>query len=86
MQKIAIQLYLDPEQNRALTYLSKLRKRSKAAIIRECIESFLAKLPPEEDPILRVVGLGDSGHKDLSEKHDEYLSGLGSLPDGNNLR
>lgn len=77
MQKVAIQIYLDPEQNRTLTYLSRVRKQSKAAIIRSCIEEFLAKLPAEEDPILRVVGLGDSGHTEISERHDEYLTGVG---------
>jgi hypothetical protein len=77
MQKVAIQIYLDPEQNRALTYLSKARKRSKAAIIRSCIDDFLANLPVEEDPLLKVVGLGDSGHTDLSERHDDYLAGVG---------
>jgi len=76
MQKVAIQIYLEPEQNRALMYLSKVQKRSKAAIIRSCIESFLADLPAEEDPIQRVVGLGDSGHTDLSEKHDAYLTSI----------
>jgi hypothetical protein len=75
MQKVAIQIYLDPGQNRALTHLSKVRKRSKAAIIRTCIEDFLANLPTEEDPILKIVGLGDSGHTDISERHDEYLAG-----------
>ena len=77
MRKIAIQIYLDPEQNRALTYLAKVRKRSKAGIIRNCIEDFLANLPSEEDPILKIIGLGDSGHTDLSERHDEYLAKIG---------
>jgi len=77
MQKVAIQIYLDPGQNRALTYLSKVRKRSKAAIIRSCIEDFLANLPAEEDPVLKVIGLGDSGHTDISERHDEYLARVG---------
>lgn len=77
MQKVAIQVYLDPEQNRVLTYLAKVQKRSKAAIIRRCIDDFLATLPAEEDPILRVIGLGDSGHTDVSERHDDYLARAG---------
>jgi predicted transcriptional regulator len=77
MKKIAIQVYLDPDQDRVLSHLSKAQNRSKAAIIRGCIQDYLAKLPPEEDPILKIIGLGDSGRTDLSEKHDEYLVRLG---------
>jgi hypothetical protein len=73
MKKIAIQVYLDPDQDRVLAHLSKSQRRSKAAIIRSCIHDYLAKLPAEEDPILKIIGLGKSGHTDLSEKHDEYL-------------
>lgn len=77
MKKVAIQVYLDPEQDRVLGHLSKTQKRSKGAIIRACIQDYLAKLPPGEDPILKIIGLGDSGHTDISEKHDEYLVRLG---------
>jgi hypothetical protein len=77
MKKIAIQVYLDPDQDRVLGHLSKAQNRSKAAIIRACIQDYLAKLPPDEDPILKIIGLGDSGQTDISEKHDEYLVRLG---------
>jgi len=73
MKKVAIQVYLDPDQNRVLSHLSKTGKRSKAAIIRACIQDYLAKLPPEEDPVFKIIGLGDSERTDISEKHDEYL-------------
>lgn len=76
MNKIAVQIYLDPEQDRVLTHLSKTQNRSKGAIIRACIQEFLSRLPPEQDPILDIVGLGESGHSDLSEKHDDYLCDL----------
>ena len=77
MKKVAIQVYLDPEQDRVLSHLSKTRKRSKAAIIRACIQDYLAKLTPEEDPVFKLIGIGDSGRTDISEKHDEYLIQLG---------
>jgi len=73
MNKVSIQVYLDPEQDRVITHLSKRKKQSKAAIIRACIQDFLSRLPPEEDPVLKVIGLGESGRSDLSEKHDDYL-------------
>ncbi|MBW1800983.1 MAG: CopG family transcriptional regulator [Deltaproteobacteria bacterium] len=73
MKKVAIQVYIDQEQDRVLGYLSKTQKRSKASIIRTCLQDYLARLPVEEDPILKVIGLGDSGYTDISEKHDDYL-------------
>lgn len=76
MNRIAVQIYLDPEQDRVLSQLSKARKRSKAAIIRSCIEDYLSRLPPEEDPILEIIGLGESGRTDLSEEHDRHLCDL----------
>jgi hypothetical protein len=77
MKKVAIQIYLDPDQDRVLGHLSKTQKRSKAAIIRACIDDYLANLPPDDDPILKIIGLGDSGRTDISEKHDDYLVSLG---------
>ena len=78
MKKVAIQVYLDPDQDRVLGYLSKTQKRSKASIIRACLQDYIARIPLEEDPILKVIGLGESGYTDISEKHDEYLIRLGT--------
>jgi hypothetical protein len=33
----------------------------------------LEGLPPDDDPLLDIIGLYDSGSGDLAEKHDEYL-------------
>jgi hypothetical protein len=34
----------------------------------------LEDLPPEEDPLLEIIALYDSGVGDLAEKHDDYLA------------
>ena len=47
---------------------------SKAEIIRRSLENLLKELPVEEDPALGLLGLGRSGKRDLSDKHDQYLS------------
>lgn len=73
MKKVAIQIYLDPEQNRVISKLSKAKGKSKTALIRSCIERFIADIPIEEDPALGVMGLGTSGIKDISERHDEMV-------------
>ena len=45
-----------------------------AGLVREGVDNLLQEVPPEEDPLLEVVGLYDSGIGDLSEKHDEYIA------------
>lgn len=73
MKKVAIQIYLDPEQNRVISKLSKAKGKSKTALIRSCIERFIADIPLEDDPALSLMGLGASGKKDISDRHDEIL-------------
>ena len=72
-KKISTQIYLEPEQDKVIALLSKSSGKSKAAIIRSCISRFLSSLPLEKDPALGIVNLGDSGKKDIAERHDEYL-------------
>ncbi len=74
VKKIPIQIYLEPEQEKVIGLLSKTSGKSKAAIIRSCISKFIASLPPEKDPALRIMNLGDSGRKDIAKTHDEYLT------------
>ena len=73
MKKVAIQIYLDPEQNRVISRISKAKGKSKAALIRSCIERFVADIPLEDDPALGVMNLGSSCKHDISERHDEIL-------------
>jgi len=73
-KKIPIQVYLEPEQQRIIDILSKSSGKSRAAIIRLCISKFIESLPPEEDPALKIMNLGASGRKDISERHDDYLT------------
>ena len=49
---------------------------SLAELIRRTIDRYLAELPVEEDPALRVIGLGRSGRSDMASKHDDYLAAL----------
>ncbi len=72
--KKPLQVYLRSDQLDALRALSKRRKESIARLVRKGVDKLLEEIPPEEDPLLEVVGLYDSGIGDLSEKHDEYLA------------
>jgi hypothetical protein len=47
-----------------------------AALVRQGVDLLLEGLPPDEDPLLDIVGLFDSGRGDLAEKHDAILEEL----------
>ena len=72
--KKPLQVYLRSGQLDALRALAKRRGESIAALVRKGVDKLLDEVPPEEDPLLEVIGLYDSGVGDLSEKHDEYLA------------
>ena len=74
LKKVPIQIYLEPNQNKAIEALSKKTGKSKAAIIRACISKFVENLPLEEDPAMDIVALGSSGKKDIAKRHDDYLT------------
>jgi hypothetical protein len=72
--KKPLQVYLRTDQLDALRALAKRRGESMAGLIRVGVDKLLQEVPPEEDPLLEVVGIYDSGIGDLSEKHDEYIA------------
>ncbi len=74
--KKPLQVYLRVDQLDALRALSRRKGESIAALVRKGVDRLLEEIPPEEDPLLEVVGLYDSGLGDLSEKHDQYLAQL----------
>lgn len=74
LTKHPIQIYLRPEQIEALRHLAKRRKVPVSELIRRGVDRLLSEVPAEEDPLWDIVGLVDSGPRDLAEKHDEYLT------------
>ncbi|MBW1981732.1 MAG: hypothetical protein JRJ12_10985 [Deltaproteobacteria bacterium] len=74
LKKRPVQIYLDPNQDRVLTMLARSSGKSKAGIIRSCIDRFLASLPADQDPLLDIVGLGSSNKGDVAARHDQYLT------------
>ena len=71
--KKPIQVYLRPEQLDALRGLSQRRDVAIAELVRQGVDRLLAEVPPEEDPLLDIIGIANSRLGDLAEKHDEYL-------------
>jgi hypothetical protein len=76
LTKKPFQIYLRQDQMAALRQIAEQRGVSIAELVREGIDHLLVSLPVEDDPLLDIVGLGDSGLGDLAEKHDAYLADL----------
>ena len=75
-KKKPIQIYLRDDQEIALRSVAERRGESLAALVRAGVDLFLEGLPPDEDPLLDIVGLFDSGVTDLAKNHDAYLAEL----------
>lgn len=74
LTKRPIQVYLEEHQDRALRAVAEAQNVSIAELVRRSVDLLLAQLPIEDDPAMKIVGLGHSGIGDLAEKHDEYLA------------
>jgi 16S rRNA U516 pseudouridylate synthase RsuA-like enzyme len=74
LAKRPIQIYLEERQDRALRRIAEEKGISLSELIRRSIDLYLENLPVEDDPALKIVGLGRSGLGDLAERHDEYLT------------
>ena len=74
--KKPLQVYLRANQLDALRSLSKRRGESMAELVREGVDKILEEVLPEENPLLEIIGIFDSGVGNLSEKHDEVLTNM----------
>lgn len=76
---IATNIRLPEDLLKALKYRAIEEKKSVNQIIREAIEMSLAaasqSVERQKDPLEDVIGVGRSGIKDASSKHDRYLYG-----------
>jgi hypothetical protein len=68
-------VYLDELMDLQLARLARLQKRSKAELIREALETFLAANRAPE-PVPSWLGAGRSGVPDLAERDEELLGEL----------
>ena len=73
LSKKPLQIYLRQDQLDILRGLARRRSASLAELVRQGVDRLLADIPVEEDPLLDIVGMFDSGLGDLAEKHDDYL-------------
>lgn len=74
MERRPLQVYLDERQIELLRDIAERRKTSMADIVRESIAQYFASLPLEDDPAMRIIGLGRSDVTDGPENHDYYVA------------
>lgn len=73
-KKKPFQIYLRTDQLEALRQLAQQQDVSVAALVRQGVDQLLLSIPVEDDPLMDIIGLGDSGLDDLSINHDAYLA------------
>jgi len=71
-------VYLEPEQLQSLQLEARNQRISLAELMRRLVKNHLIKdngaPAASKEAYLKIVGLGSSGKKDISEKHDHYLA------------
>jgi hypothetical protein len=73
MQKTTV--YMDEETYRRLKQLARARRRRPAEMVREAVAEYTARHAPRRKP--RSVGAFKSGRRDLGQRAEELLTGLG---------
>ena len=76
MQKTT--LYLDEDAYAELKRLARAVRRSPAALVREAVADYTARHARRRAP--RSVGAFTSGRRDLGQRAEELLTGLGEEP------
>jgi len=66
------QIYLEAEQHRLLKREAEAKGISLAELMRQLAHDHLYKRPQRQD-FARIVGLGKSGARDISQAHDRYI-------------
>jgi hypothetical protein len=77
-ESVPFQVTLDRQVHRRLQRLSRARGQSMGSIIRESLATYLAAVPPDDDPLFGIVGMfedhGARPHGSVAEHHDVYLA------------
>ena len=74
--KTRTMVYFDTEEHRRLRAEAGKHGISMAELLRRLVRQYFeqsTKRFAPRAPLPKIVGLGSSGRRDISEKHDEYL-------------
>lgn len=70
-------VYLDPQEHRKLRQEARALGISMAELVRRLVHEYLlgnsGAAPVPRGTFLKIVALGKSGRRDVSEQHDRYL-------------
>ena len=72
MALVRTQVYLTAEQHTSLKEEARKQGVSLAEFLRRVVDEYFHQARPKED-FMKIVGLGQSGKRNVSEKHDKYL-------------
>lgn len=76
--KARTMVYLESEELQALRVEAAKKGISLAELMRRLVRQHIEKRPSEPpatpEAYLKIVALGSSGRKDISERHDHYLA------------
>jgi predicted transcriptional regulator len=70
-------LYLDGADYRRLKKIAQARKVAPASLVREAVAEYVARHGARALP--KSLGAGDSGRRDLGERAEDLLAGLGTV-------
>jgi hypothetical protein len=73
MQKTTV--YLDTADYRTLKRIAARKKRPPAELVREAVAEYAARHEPRRTP--KSIGAFTSGRRDLGERAEELLKGMG---------
>ncbi len=68
-----LQIYLRPDQDKALRQIAEKEKVSLAELVRRGVDRLLVEIPVENDPAMKIIGLGRSRKRNLARDHDRYI-------------
>ncbi|PIU29138.1 MAG: hypothetical protein COT09_02390 [Candidatus Hydromicrobium americanum] len=76
MNKVKIAAFLEKDVVLKLKNLARLTNKSTSFIIREAVNSYVAKKAPKKE--IGIIGIASSTeYSDIANKKDEYLKGFG---------
>ncbi|MDA8146615.1 MAG: ribbon-helix-helix domain-containing protein [Thermaerobacter sp.] len=73
-ERVPLQVYLDRPLAIRLAQVAEQRGLRRSELVRSILTDALPQsVPPDEDPLLQIVGMGTGGKTDAADHHDRYL-------------
>ncbi len=74
LKRTPVIVYLEPLQLEMLRALAAAREQPMTHLVRESVERYLVDETGDDDPVLGLVGMLESGEPDTAREHDRVLS------------